>query len=428
MAGDFVSVAAQSGTEPIYGRVLAPEDPELSQTQTNPGRSYIKMADGQIQEFDPGDLQKVEAAEIPADIVARISGAEDQALERQVLNHLAPDLVEEFGISQGLGGRSGSRAGNPMADPAKSAASRMSQRNPEVRRKKSRAMKKNWRRTKSRSGQTNVLGNEPSAFRQAEQMGHGPRDPQLAKEEVELLTDMLQTMTPRQVADDLGIGYQTVMRMIHQHNILAPHMQRTRGKAGIMQRHGMDPYGRRGESMSSFKRLIEQELDQMAGPPTENVVDEAGEVFGEEPAKFTDSQAVDPRVAYNMTMRVFEATNEIMKKLSLAKGMPYYMWLQDDPEEGMIRLKMNGTCPREIVEKFVRDLEDVELVLLEKPEGDEDQRNLVGNWVFETKLPGFPDEYEEPEYTPEATQFGQKGELPGEVVLPEEPAEAGMGV
>ena len=347
MAGDFVSVGAQSGTEPIYGRVLAPEDPELFQTQTNPGRTYIKMADGQVQEFDPGDLQKVEAAQIPADVVSRISGAEDRTLEQEVLNRIAPELAEEFGLSQGLGGGSGSRAGNPMTDPAKSMASRMSQRNPDVRRRKSRAMKKNWRRTKSSSGQTNVLGNEPMAFRQ--------------------------------------------------------------------------------ESRRTFQSLMEQELDQMAGPPTENVVGEP-EPFGEEPAKFTDTQAVDPRVAYNMTMRVFEATNEIMKKLSLAKGMPYYMWLQDDPEEGMIRLKMNGTCPREIVEKFVRDLEDVELVLLEKPEGDEDQRNLIGNWVFETKLPGFPDEYEEPEYTPEATQFAQKGQLPGEVVLPEEAAEAGMGV
>jgi hypothetical protein len=153
-----------------------------------------------------------------------------------------------------------------------------------------------------------------------------------------------------------------------------------------------------------------------------------GDAFQEEPAKYTDTNAVDPRVAYNMTMRVFEATNDIMKTLALAKGMPYYMWLQDDPEEGTIRLKINGTCPKEIMEKFARNLEDIELVLLEKPEGDETDRNMIGNWVFETKLPGFPDEYEEPDYSPEAAQFGQPGEYPGEVVLPEEPTGTAMGV
>jgi hypothetical protein len=349
--GDFVRVQAQGGEAPVYGRVLAPEDPALAQMRPNPGRTYIQVASGEIQEFDPADLEKVSAMEVPSELMPALTSSEDASLAQEVLGSLDPDLVEEFGLGQSrLGGR-GSRTGtrDPMADPMKSASASLAQRMPDTRRKKSRAMKKNWRRAKSRSGRPQ-LGNEPQAVRQ---------------------------------------------NPMH----------------------------------TTFESLIEQELDRLTGAmeaPADRGT-EGGEAFSEQPTKFTDNNAVDPRVAYNMTMRVFEATNELMKNLALSKGTPYYMWLQDDPETGTIRMKINGTCPKEIMEKFVRNVEDLELVLLEKPEGDESQRDMVGNWVFETKLPGFPDEYEEPEYSPEPQQFGQPGEYPGEVVLPEEPTGPAIG-
>ena len=350
LPGDFVRVQAQGNAIPIYGRVLAPEDPALAVMQVSPGRTYVQTQTGDVQEFDPTDLEKVDAMAIPSEVMVAISSKNDQALAQEVLLSVDPDLAEEFGLGRAPGGSS-PRAGNrdPMSDPMKSMASRQSQRMPTTRLKKSKAMKNNWRRAKGRSGRPQ-LGNEPTAVRQ-------------------------------------------------------------------------DP---------TFESLIEQELDRMTGPmnaPAASSAQPEGDAFQEEPAKYTDTKSVDPHVAYNMTMRVFEATNDIMKTLALSRGMPYYMWLQDDPEEGKIRLKVNGTCPKEIMEKFVRNLEDIELVLLEKPEGEDDgERNLLGNWVFETKLPGFPDEYEDPEYSPEAKQLGQPGQYPGEVVLPEEPAGPAIGV
>jgi hypothetical protein len=337
--GDYVRVAAQGNAVPVFGRVLAPEDPLLAGKRPTPGRAYVQTSSGQIQEFDPMDLQKVGAAEIPSEVIATISGEEDQQLAFEVLQSVNPDLAEEFGLRR-----------NIMADPMRSMDASQAQRMPDTRLKKSLAMKRNWRRAKGRSGRPQ-LGNEPAVMR--------------------------------------------------------------------------------NNPLPAFESLIEQELDRMTGPmsaPVDNAApEEEDHAFREQPSKFSSNNAVDPRVAYNMTTKVFEATNDIMKTLALSKGMPYYMWLQDDPEEGTIRVKLNGTCPKEIVEKFVRNLEDIELVLLEKPEGEESQRDMLGNWVFEAKLPGFPDEYQEPEYSPEAVQAGQPGQFPGEVVLPEEPAAPAMG-
>lgn len=327
LPGDFVRIGG--ATSPLFARVLAEDDPALAETQIDSDFVYAQVASGKVERFDPSVVQKVSAEEVPADIIEAIASEEDWEIAQEVLDDLPPDLAEEFGLKR-----------DPLADPMQSRAASQAQRSPDTRLKKSRAMRRNWRRTKSRSGRPQ-LGNEPQAMRK----------------------------------------------------------------------------------FKPFESLIEQELDRMVEP--ENA-DSNREPFGEQPATYTDSSSVDPRVAHNMTMQVFEASNDIMKTLALAKGMPYYMWLQDDPEEGKIRLKINGTCPKEIVEKFVRDLEEVELTMLEKPEGEEDDRNRLGNWVFETHLPGFPDEYEEPEYEPEQAEYGSSGEYPGEVVLPEEPAGAGM--
>ena len=324
LPGDFVRV----GSSQVYGRVLPPDDPALAGSIPNPSRVYVQTQDGQVQEFDPADLDKASATEIPPEVLSAIASKRDQQLAQEVLSDLSPELSEEFGISS-----------DPFVDPLKSKTASFAQRMPDTRLRKSRAMRRNWRRAKGRSGQKK-LGNEPAAMR----------------------------------------------------------------------------------NVRPFESLIEQELDRMVDP--ENAGDDR-EPFSEQPTTYTDSNSVDPRVAYNMTMRVFEASNELMKTLALAKGMPYYMWLQDDPEEGKIRMKINGTCPKEIVEKFVRNLDEIELTMLEKPEG-ETEKDRIGNWVFETHLPGFPDEYEEPEYEPEAAQFGSQGQYPGEVVLPEEPAGAGM--
>jgi hypothetical protein len=326
LPGDFVRVG---GAESLFGRVLSPDDPALAEMQPDPTRVYVQTQTGQVQAFDPQDLEKASAFEIPPDVITAIASRQDQQLAQEVLDDVNPDLAEEFGLRQ-----------DPFVDPLKSKAASQAQRMPDTRLAKSRAMRRNWRRTKSRSGRP-VLGNEPQAMR----------------------------------------------------------------------------------NFRPFESLIEQELDRMVEP--ENA-DNNREPFGEQPTTYTASSSVDPRVAYNMTMRVFEASNEIMKTLAIARGMPYYMWLQDDPEEGKIRLKINGTCPKEIVEKFVRNLDEIELTMLEKPEGEENDRDRIGNWVFETHLPGFPDEYEEPEYEPEQAEYGAQGEYPGEVVLPEEPAGAGM--
>ena len=328
MPGDFVRVGQAGAEQQVFGRVLDPTDPALANTRPNPSRVYVQVPSGDIQEFDPNDLEKVQAMDIPPEIVGTIASKRDHQLAQEVLSDLDPELAEEFGLR------------DPFADPLKSKAASQAQRMPDTRLKKSDKMRHNWRRAKGRSGQKK-LGNEPMAMR---------RD-------------------------------------------------------------------------ARFESLIEQELDRLTGP--ENA-DTEREPFGDDPATFTDSSSVDPRVAQNMTSRVFEATNEIMKKLALAKGMPYYMWIQDDPEEGRIRMKINGTCPKEIVEKFVRDLNDIEVVLLEQPEGEESESTRIGNWVLETQLPGFPDDYEEPEYEPEQSEYGAQGEYPGEVVLPEEPASMGM--
>jgi hypothetical protein len=165
--GDFVRVAAQGNAVPIFGRILAPEDPALAEMRPIPGRSYVQTATGDVQEFDPTDLEKVNAMEIPAEVMAAISSKQDQALAQEVLDSVNPDLAEEFGLGRSLGGGRGPRAGtrDPMADPMQSVAARQAQRMPDTRLKKSRAMKKNWRRTKGRSGRPQ-LGNEPNALRQ----------------------------------------------------------------------------------------------------------------------------------------------------------------------------------------------------------------------------------------------------------------------
>ncbi len=138
---------------------------------------------------------------------------------------------------------------------------------------------------------------------------------------------------------------------------------------------------------------------------------------------YKDFNPKDPRISYLHTQQVFEATNRIMKSLAVSKGVPYYQWIQDDPETGMIRIKVNGTCPKEVIENFMRGLEEMELTILEQPQQVEDEdTSLIGNWVFEAQLPGFEDA-EEPHYEhPESSEFATKGEYPGEIMIPEQPA------
>lgn len=342
LPGDFVRVRAQQqapGSE-IMGRVLDANDPALAALgrRPNPARMYVQTADGQVNEFDPADLDKINAAEIPGDLMPKLS-SQDQKLTQEVLADLGPGLVEEFGL---------------RADPERSMTAKLAQRMPDVRSRKSFAMRNRWRRAKNRSG-SHQLGHEPSLMRSESKPGFAEL---LEQDDDSTVSSQMRT------SPDLG-----------------------------------------------------SQLDATSSP--------GGPDFSANKSTFRPDGKVDPRVAYNMTMRVFEATNSIMKSLAISRSMPYFMWVQDDPEEGMIRLKLNGTCPKEIVERFAKSLDDIELTILEKPEGDEKEKNLIGNWVFEAKLEGFPDEYQEPNYTPEQPQPATAGQFPGEVVLPEEPGEGG---
>lgn len=342
LPGDFVRVASGDPTVTVFGRVLDSGDPALEEP-VPAGRVPVMLGEGDIQQFDPADIEKVNAAELPSELLAVLSGQED--LQTEVLADLNPDLAEEFGLAN-------------RPDPMRSMNNKLAQRMPDVRNRKSRAMKRNWQRSKGRSGDRK-LGNEPQLMR----------------------------MNP------MNTTFESLMEQVSQ---------------------GFGAYG--------------VNSDVMAGTPGTmggGVPDEDEQILGEEDAVFTDSNAMDPEIAFNLTTRVFEASNSIMKSLALANGMPYFTWLQDDPEEGIVRIKINGVCPKEIVEKFTRGLQEMDIVEVEHPEGSRENNDLVGSWVFQTQLPGFP-EFEEPEYEPEQPQYGQSGEAPGEIIIPEEPV-AGMG-
>lgn len=342
LPGDFVRVRSADPTAEVFGRVLAPDDPSL-ESPVPAGRVPVVIGEDNVQQFDPNDIEKVDATELPSELLAALSGQQGNALVGEVLADLDPEMVEEF----------------DLADPMKSMANKLAQRMPDVRNRKSRAMKRNWRRAKGRSVGDKKLGNEPDLMQ---------RNPALKT-------------------------FESLVEQVSQ---------------------GFGAYG--------------VNSDVMAGTPGNmggGTADDEDEILGQDAATFEGSNAMDPEVAFNLTTRVFEASNDIMKSLSLSQGLPYFTWLQDDPEEGVVRVKINGVCPKEIVEKFVRGLKDMDIVEVEHPEGTRENNDLTGSWVFQTQLPGFPD-FEEPEYEPEQPQYGQSGEAPGEIVIPEEPV-AGMG-
>jgi len=342
LPGDFVRVLSSDPNTLVFGRVLDPADPGLDQ-QVPSGRVPVMLGEGNIQQFDPADIEKINAAELPSELLSVLSG-QGEDLQTEVLADLDPELAEEFGLAD-------------RPDPERSMANKLAQRMPDVRNRKSRAMKRNWRRSKGRSGDRK-LGNEPALMR----------------------------MNPQHTT------FESLVEQVSQ---------------------GFGAYG--------------VNSDVMAGTPGNmgGGASDEEEILGQENVTFEGSNAMNPEVAFNLTTRVFEASNDIMKSLSLSNGMPYFTWLQDDPEEGIVRIKINGVCPKEIVEKFTRNLKDLEIVELEHPEGSHENNDLVGSWVFETQLPGFP-EFEEPNYEPEEPQYGQTGEAPGEIVIPEQPV-AGMG-
>lgn len=342
LPGDFVRVRSADPTAQVFGRVLAADDPSI-ESPVPTGRVPVVLGEGNVQQFDPNDIEKIDATELPSELLAVLSGQAGDDLMGEVLADLDPDLAEEFGL----------------ADPMKSMANKLAQRAPDVRNRKSRAMKRNWRRAKGRSVGDRKLGNEPEFMK---------RNP-------------------------IGATFESLIEQVSQ---------------------GFGAYG--------------VNSDVMAGTPGNmggGTTDEDEEILGQDAATFSDTNAMDPEVAFNLTTRVFEASNDIMKSLSLSQGLPYFTWLQDDPEEGVVRIKINGVCPKEIVEKFTHGLKDLEIVELEHPEGTRENNDLTGSWVFETQLPGFP-EFEEPDYEAEQPQYGQSGEAPGEIVIPEEPV-AGMG-
>jgi hypothetical protein len=152
------------------------------------------------------------------------------------------------------------------------------------------------------------------------------------------------------------------------------------------------------------------QVDRGPGDITDE--DEPGEQFGTEPTKLDSKDMLDSEEAWWLTQRTFELADDMIRSLSIHKGMVYFQEMEDDATEGIVRITLNGTCPREIVDQFMADAtEDMDLKLLEEPEGTLEDHDLRGKWVIEGRV--LVDE-EEPEEEEE--------DYPGEVDV-----EAGLG-
>lgn len=339
LPGDIVQLRTRDLTAPqVVGRVLSPDDPQLEGKIPVQGRVFVAMPSGEIQEFDSVDLEKIRPEELPGDQLASLYGQPD-VLATEVLDDVDGDAIAEVIDLDAFTPPRGRSLGR--ADPERSMAARLAQRMPLTRNKKSRAMRRNWRRAKSRSG-AGMLGNEPSG------------------------------------------------------------------------------------TLGTFESLIEQETALGSASINLDGPNKSDDIrFGQDVKKVA-SDAVNPREAYVQTSRVFEAANEIMLSLSTAKGASFFHSIADDPDKGYIRIKLNGTAPKGIVEQFVRNIGDVDISLVEKPKGTEADNDLRGWWVFEARLPDF-EEYEEDEYQEPkpADDDVERGALPGEVVIPET-SEPGM--
>lgn len=331
-----------------FVRLLADEGPEFGRvTEVGSGGLTVQTFDGSLT-CDESDAERADPTEIPAFVLYELCS--DEELESLDLD---PEMAEEFGLSRMVRGRERPRTTIGRPDPERSMATKLAQREPMTRNKKSRSMKGVWRRKKSRSAP-------------------------------------------------------------------AP-----------------DPaFGLRGfESLEGFERLVEQGLPPgqpkagagAVGLDGPNKTDDVK--FGQEDKKFEKTSTVTPQKAYLQTQQVFEAANQFMRSLSLSKGMTYFQWIHDDPERGVVRVKINGLASKEIIEKFVKGLEDIEVRLLEKPKGSEETKDLQGNWVFETILPGFEESEEPWDKEPKDDVVPvSRGQAPGEIVIPEEPVGSEMGL
>lgn len=180
---------------------------------------------------------------------------------------------------------------------------------------------------------------------------------------------------------------------------------RAKSRSAGGSRLGNEPMGLR-----PFESMVEQ---AMAHDPIE---DRAPMTTGAE-ARF--SGPVNPEEARIQTERVYNALSDVMKSLALAEGSAYFHSVQDDPDTGLLKVKLNGQAPKDIIERFVSGVEELQINLLEQPEGTTEDRNLHGWWIFEVRIPDFDElSEEEPADDGEGWIATQQGDAPGEIRIP----------
>lgn len=180
--------------------------------------------------------------------------------------------------------------------------------------------------------------------------------------------------------------------------------RRAKGRSAGQGRLGNEPL-----ALRPFESMVEQAIAH------EPIEDKAPLTTG---AETRYAGPVSPEEARVQTERVYNALSDVMKALALAEGSSYFHSVQDDPDRGVLRLKLNGQAPKDVVERFTAGIEDLEVETLEEPEGATEDRDLRGWWIFEARIPEFEELLGEETEPGEPMVPTTQGSEPGEVRIP----------
>jgi len=178
--------------------------------------------------------------------------------------------------------------------------------------------------------------------------------------------------------------------------------------------------------------LEEQGLNQPQSEADFDLDDEdmtSEDHFGTQPVKMASEEIIDSEEAWMLTQRTFELADDIIRSLSVHKGMVYFESMDDNAEEGTVTVVLNGMAPREIIDQFMANAEDeIDIQLIEEPEGSMEDKDLRGRWVVQARviLPEEEFEEEEDELADDNEAYKNRGKYPGEISV-DEIDSAGVG-
>lgn len=146
--------------------------------------------------------------------------------------------------------------------------------------------------------------------------------------------------------------------------------------------------------------------------------------FGTQPVQMASEEVIDSEEAWMLTQRTFELADDMIRSLSIHKGMVYFESMEDNAEDGTVTIVLNGMAPREIIDQFMSDSEEeIDVQLIEEPEGTMEDKDLRGRWVVQSRVVLPEEEFEEEDELDDDNEaYNTRGKYPGEVDV-----EAGLG-